>query len=124
MSKEKERAYFELQESNNLYVLLITIIFFLVSILNSLSNSVKILAIWILSLVLVFFGISIIVRYVNKVTYFHDYLIDGRKKSWKYEKIFSSFTFYSVLVSGIIVSLLGIFFILLLSKIIPISILS
>ncbi len=111
MSKEKERAHFEWQKSNNLYMFLLAIIIFLTSILGSLSGIAKIINLWVLSFCILFFGISIMIVNSSETIYSKKYLEDKRKKGSKKEKIFTWITFYFIWGVGILVSLLGIYLI-------------
>lgn len=101
MTKERERLNFEWQRANNRYMALLTIIIFLTSFLKSFPPDIQIYMTILLSLSLSLLGVTIVDVNACELVYSFKGLRDDRKKVTKFKK-------YSIMISYLFVSLLGI----------------
>lgn len=118
-TKERERAHFEWQKSFNLYMILLTLIIFLVSTLDKLQGLAKLLSLWVLGFSISFFGLAIIILNANELIYTWNHLRDERRKVTKFQKYFSLVIYLFIVSAGFLIMLSGIYFLFVLVGFFP-----
>jgi len=118
MTKEREKAYFQWQRSFNNYIVLLTIILFLVSILDKLNPIGKSLSLWALGIAISLFGIAIVSLNADELVYVWKHLRDKRPKVTLFQKYSSLAVYTFINLVGLLVTFFGIYILLVLSGLI------